>query len=270
MFKDKLPDEEKAWLNLLRDYGWSHTDELDLYLGEYIDVGYYSTEKLNVLLSEAEPDVKQSIKQKELESAWNLLRGFDLNEEEFVKTLTTAFDRNIEHVSINDLSNMVDILRKLDRDNIANDAIDSFIEQNSSKAHLFDVSNYAFRDEVKDQQLITKFNEAYSQLHHTNTFNDTLLSITQKNGYTNKELDIVSGGSVDDYYNAFKNFDPALVRNAVNWCLHFRGIINASEQMSKIASNATEALIRIGKEGRINRIRVSWVLPNEDLQRIPD
>jgi hypothetical protein len=62
--------------------------------------------------------------------------------------------------------------------------------------------------------------------------------------------------SADDLYQLFKNHKGDDLGRVVRTCLQFEQINGTSDEERSISAKAKEALLRIGKESRINRRRV--------------
>jgi hypothetical protein len=80
--------------------------------------------------------------------------------------------------------------------------------------------------------------------------------MAETKSWTEDDLNYLSKLPVDDYYSMFKEHTGRDLARVVGACLQFDRIIGASEQMKEISKRAREALIRLGKESRINAMRI--------------
>lgn len=113
-----------------------------------------------------------------------------------------------------------------------------------------------FFGDIRDQEVIDRFNETYSQSVTTETAKQVLDRIAGKNGWNQSDEVVLANTPIDDYYHLFKTEVGRHLSSFVTTCLKFGQFGNASDQQKEIANRATEALQRIASESEINKRRV--------------
>ncbi|MEH2729231.1 NTPase, partial [Klebsiella pneumoniae] len=85
---------------------------------------------------------------------------------------------------------------------------------------------------------------------------DVLKKLSGQNGWSDRHEEILDAASVDDYYQLFKNVILDGGDSIIATALKFGNYSNGSDRMNRIGKKARDALIRIGDESAINKIRV--------------
>ena len=88
------------------------------------------------------------------------------------------------------------------------------------------------------------------------SLDDILKSLVGKDGWGMADEEALASTSVDEYYSFFKKQDTKDLPKYISTCLRIGQFTNSSEKQQIIANNAKEALKRIGKENKLNEIRV--------------
>jgi hypothetical protein len=80
--------------------------------------------------------------------------------------------------------------------------------------------------------------------------------MAETNSWNPEDIKTLSTTPAGDYYEIFKGSTGQELRRAIDVCLQFDRIVNATEEMKEIPELAKEALKRIGQESEINARRV--------------
>ena len=84
---ENASDEKKKWRSYLSDYGYQHTDELDLKIADAVIKGYFDDEEIKKHVENQNAQILASKSTNSFSNAWNLFHNtFANNEEELVKT----------------------------------------------------------------------------------------------------------------------------------------------------------------------------------------
>jgi hypothetical protein len=257
---EQLQNEEHAkWNQLLRNYTYHQTDELDLLLAELVRKGYFTEAEILNKAEERNEKIKASKSKNSFDKAWGIYYdSFDNNQDEVRDCLCDSFIENIEHINRRDLDNIVFVLRNLKEDEKASELIDLFINKRSANKEIFNPEASLIFDDLKDIEIIDKFKKFYLSNSVPPKIDKVLSNIIGRNGWTPQEEQVLAATSIDEYYDLFKSssIKGENLSSHVNRCLQFGKYSNASDQQKKIASNAIEALKRIAGESDINRLRV--------------
>jgi len=113
-----------------------------------------------------------------------------------------------------------------------------------------------FFGDIRDPEIIGKFNSTYNQSVTTETSKQVLDRIAGQNGWNQSDEVVLANTTIDEYYNLFKSETGRHLSSFVTTCLKFGQFGSASDQQKEIANRATEALQRIASESEINKRRV--------------
>jgi hypothetical protein len=134
--------------------------------------------------------------------------------------------------------------------------IEIFISERRREISTFSLSEYPFRRNIRDKNLLQKFDLIDQSRKETRTLRDVLAKIAGKDSWGRDDEEILSTANIKDYYTVFKTEQGPHLSSWVDTCLQFGRFSNPSEKMLKIAENATAALRMIGNESVLNSLRV--------------
>ncbi|MFH1671874.1 MAG: hypothetical protein ABIF87_00365 [Pseudomonadota bacterium] len=250
-------EEEKGWKALLRRYGYQNTDEFDLQVASVVEQGYVNEDQF---VAEARKLNDQRVASKSQDSfteAWQAYHDtFANNEEKLVSAIFDSFKRNVKYISPMNLDGTVTLFRELGKDALADQVIEIFMSERQSETSTFSLSEYPFRGNIRDKNLLQKFDLIDQSRKETRTLRDVLAKIAGKDGWSRDDEEILSTASIKDYYTVFKTEQGPHLSSWVDTCLQFGRFSNPSEKLLKIAENATSALRMIGNESVLNSLRV--------------
>lgn len=256
--EEKEEDEEKKlWKNLVSSYEYQHTDELDLVLSEAVKTGYIEEEGFKKEVSKRNEQIRASKSKGSFSEAWRLYHdSFDNNEEELITKLYESFKKNVRNVTPTNLNGTVRLFRELGEEGKASEIIDFYIEQRKAEKELFNMRENNFFGDIRDEEIINKFNGEYQASVTVESAADVLKRIAGKNGWNQEDEVVLANTSIDDYYQLFKNEKGEHLSSYIYTCLKFGQFGNASDQQKEIANRVTEALKKIAAESELNKRRV--------------
>ena len=254
---DKSTEAEKQWNATLQDYGYIHTDELDVAIRNLIEKGYVSKDEFLLAASKKNEEVIAAKGEKSFSEAWNIYHNnFRNNEEEVVEQIFEAFRKWVKHVSPLNLQGTVTLFRELKRDGLADGAIEYYIEQRKSEVWLFDLQEYPFSGDITDETIINRFKETFASTIVKRDLDEIVSQIANQNGWSRDDVQLLANATIEDFYNLFKSTEGRHLSKYINACLRFGNLGNASEQETEISKKAISALEKIGNESTINKRRV--------------
>lgn len=251
-------EEENCWRSMLQDYGLFDIDEFDLALAEVVETGYVNKQLLQKAAANLNSQVIADKGDKSFREAWDLYHdSFNDNQNQVIDVMFSRFKENVTYITPLNLNGTVSLLRALDRDNLADECIEYYIERRKGERKLFDLDDYAFAGDITDPAIRDAFERTMVDAEPELSLRDVVARIAGRNGWGTKDIEVMSKATVDDYYQLFKSERGDHLRSFVKACLQFKQISNASDKQRAISSTAENALKRIGKESHINRRRVS-------------
>jgi len=254
----KEDDEEKTnWKNSVSNYEYLHTDELDLVLAEAVRTGYIIEGKFREEATKKNDQLLASKSEGSFSETWRLYHdSFENNEEEVISKLYESFMKNVNNITPTNLNGTVRLFRELGEDGKASEIISYYLDSRKSEKELFNMENNNFFGDIRDPEIIDKFNSAYQESIIVENAIDVLKRIAGKNGWNQKDEIVLSNTTEDEYYDLFKSEVGDHLSSYVHACLQFGKFGNASDQQKEISKRSTAALKRIASESELNKRRV--------------
>lgn len=254
---ENASDEKKKWRSYLFDYGYQHTDELDLKIADAVIKGYFEEEEVKKLVENQNMQILANKSANSFSVAWNLFHNtFANNEEGLVDALLNSLIINAKNISPTNLNGTVSLFRELGRNDEATLAIESYIAARSQEVDIFNLSNSHFFGDKIDSEIIDKFNKQLLKNVKTETVKEVLLRVSEQSGWNQKDETILANANANEYYDIFTSEVGDHLHRIVRKCLEFEQHSNPDDRQRAIASNAKEALARIGNESNVNKCRV--------------
>ena len=258
--KDHYSEEKDAkWRATLENYGYYLTNlfELDPEISRLIEIGYIKDHnEFNKAAKKVHEKAVAMKGDKSFTEAWEIYHhSFKNNGDEVAEKLFKALKKHAKYVTPTNLQGTVSVLRGLDRDDWADEAIDYYVEQRKTETGLFNLDG-PFSDKLTDGRIIDRFNETLASTTVEHDIGDVVHRMANKDGWSPEDEQALVAATVDDYYKLFKSIDGDYLSKYVQSCLQFGRFANPSEQQKKIHDKAASALKRIAGESDINKVRL--------------
>ena len=255
--KDDQTEEQKAWNTKLQDYGYQVTDELDDVLANAVKTGYFVDADFEKAASEKNEQIIASKATGSFSEAWRTYHeSFGNDQDAVISTLYESFKKNAKYITPVNLNGTVRLFRELGEDAKADELIKLYVEIRADEPELFNLSEYSFARDISDEKVREAFDQVYEGTAVSEPVKDILTRLAGSNGWNDKDEIVLADTSADEYYELFKSESGDHLSDMVNACLKFGQFSNASERQKQISANATDALVRIGKESAVNALRV--------------
>ena len=215
-------DEKKKWRSYLFDYGYQHTDELDLKIADAVIKGYFDEEEINKLVKNQNTNILANKSTSSFTSAWKLFHDtFANNEEELVQAFLKSLTINAKNIAPNNLNGTVSLFRELGRNYEATRVIDEYIVARTQELEIFDLSNSHFFGDKINLEIVDKFNKQFLQNEKKETAKEVLIRISGQNGWNQKDESILANTTVDEYYSLFTSETGDHLHRIIKRCLEF-------------------------------------------------
>ncbi|MBB1309729.1 hypothetical protein H5162_09860 [Pseudoalteromonas sp. SR41-8] len=254
---EEVSEQHNKWQTTLQAYGYQLTDGLDLLLAEAVKTGYFVEEDFKEKASNKNQEVVASKSEGSFSEAWRLYHDtFNDNSDEVINGLYESFKENCKYITPLNLNGTVSLFRELGEEDKATEIIDIYIESRKDETELFNMKENNVFGDIRDQEVIDKFNDIYNKSVTTETAKQVLDRIAGQSGWNQSDEVVLANTPIDDYYHLFKTEVGRHLSSFVTTCLKFGQFGNASDQQKEIAYRATEALRKIASESEINKRRV--------------
>ncbi len=255
--KKEEDKDKKRWKNIVSNYNYQHTDELDLVLADSVRTGYIDEVKFKSEASKKNAQILASKSEGSFSETWHLYHdSFDDNEQEVISKLYDSFKKNVNNITPTNLNGTVRLFRELGEEDKASEIIDYYINERKDEKELFNMEKINFFGDIRDQEITDKFNDAYKTSVVVESASDVLQRIAGKNGWNPNDEVVLANTTVDEYYDLFKSEKGQHLSSYIRTCIKFGQFGGASDQMKEISNRATEALKKIASENELNRRRV--------------
>jgi hypothetical protein len=232
-------------------------DEFDLELLGGIHHGYFDENALVCWAETLDKKFRAEDSEGSFRKAWDIYHNsFDNNEQQVVDEICSSFQRSVQTISPMDLNGTIQLLKNLNFPKKADEILHHYMEKRNESRTFFDLSEYAFGSEITDPDVRAAFEAKYMSFQDDRTPADILKKIAKHDSWSRDDIALLAAQSVNDFYRIFKEQKGGDLRHIIRASLRFYRIVNADDDMKAITANATEALIRIGNESQLNKLRV--------------
>jgi hypothetical protein len=250
--------EEKGWNSMLDEIGFTTVDDFDLILLEGIRRGYFNEAALSRQAEELDKRAKAVSSEDSIRAAWRHYHdSFDNNEQQVVDAVLTALHNEVRFISPMNLGGLVSLLRGLSRDREATEVIDYYMESRKEEDRkFFDLSEYAFGDDVTDPEVRAAFDARYRVFSDDRSPVDVLLHIAEHQSWGLNDRILLAKVTSDELFEIFKSQRGDNLSGVIRAALQFERIGGIEPELRDVSLKAKEALVRIGKENPLNYRRV--------------
>lgn len=256
--EEKDEDEtRKNWKEKIREYGYQGTDELDLVLAEAVKSGFVYEDALKRKAEEKNKGIIALKSQGSFRKAWEPYHNsFKDNADEVIQAIYEGFKPNVKFISPTNLNGAVGVLKALGENEKASELIDLYIKERKEEVELFNLESDNIIGSAPDPEIEEKFGFYYESTIRNETMEEIVARLSKMDGWNQKDEIVLANSTVEEFYKLFKNADGPHLTSYVKTCLQFCRFANPTERQYQIGKKAEEALIRIGKESDLNKLRV--------------
>ena len=256
-FKEKQEEtdpQESAWNSLLQTYGLSHLDEFDLSIIDVIQRGYLEETGFVEAARLLDAQYRAQDLEQSFSDAWNLFHNsFKDNRDELIRTLYDSFKKSVKNISPINLSGTTSLLRELEKDDLADELIDFYLDARGEEDEILNLEDSHFSGDIKDQVIWERLKERRTKTVTLMPLVEAVKYIADNSGWSKKQIESLLAATEDDYYTLFKQDHGDQLRRIVSCCLQFDGY---EDKLKPIGSKARDALVRIANENQLNAIRL--------------
>jgi len=188
-------------------------------------------------------------------NAWDIYHNsFKENETEMVRTISDAFIFNFKFLSPRHLDSCVRLLKELGRETEAKELIEFYMQGRAEEKEFFDLTRYTAG--IGDPDVRAALSQRFASFVDQRSPVDVLAKIGQSDGWGSEDIALLSKLTEADFEQIFRNQDSAQLTDIIRAALKFGEVQGAPDDWARISSNARKALEKIGKESRLNTLRV--------------
>jgi hypothetical protein len=254
-----ISDEEKVWNTLLKDYGYTNTDDLDLVLCDYLEKGFLDIERVQSVLAERHNAAVRDRLLGAFEVSWDMFHeSFADNESDIVSAFQVSMKAAAQWISLNNAAAAVSLVRDIGRNDVADEMTQHWIQvQKEHNPAVLDLDQNHLRFEIRDLAFVEAVRSEARGTVTDPSLREVVAELGRRNGWSQVDERVLRGASEDEYYNLFKTLVGPDERRGLRACLQFASMGGSSSVYREIGEKAIAALRRIGRESSLNRLRVS-------------
>lgn len=243
----------KRWDSFLNSYGFQIADEIDLAVARGIEQGFLDQEKLIPLCKHKQREVEVTKNSAKWDEAWKLYHGsFDANEEKVAEAFEAGMKDIAATTSCSQYSGGLEILRKIGKEDVANNLIELFIEERKGTPEIFNVDSVLSNPfDINDALFKEELRKAYLEHNPKPTVEEILENRRKTNSYNAEEAEILNELTEEEIYRLFMGFRG---EDLTDFIRVFLLIANSSPELSGKVRNT---LTRISELSDLNKARMA-------------
>lgn len=241
------------WVNLLNSYGVTEMDEFDKTILKVIERGFIEETGFIETANQWHHKYVAYDLDQSFSDAWKLYHNtFANNEAELAFSLITSLKKSVDQVNPMNLSGTTMLLRFMEKDDDANELIEYYVNTWIAEKRNLDLKLYPFSDDIKDPIIWKIFEDRAKEKDVMIPLNDIASSIID-DSISKVEMRSLHTATIDDFYDLFNKDHGENLTRLITGCLRF---LQYSPEVRSIGEKAHAALVKIGKENRLNSRRV--------------
>ncbi|RAL98712.1 hypothetical protein [Agrobacterium sp. MS2] len=255
--KGEANDKELIWDQLIDNYGFSHIDEFDETIKESIAKGYFVDADIKKHATALHERVESSYATKEYRKAWDLFHNsFKASADTVAVAVSNAFVSGVKHLTADNLSNTVSLLKLLSADEKVKPVIDAFLEAHKNVPGRLKIDPM-FRDANNpvDHEVAAALNAAIAEALPKLSA-DELFTRSADEGLTQPVLSGLAALPIEEYVRVFKSYELDDLQKILIGVMQYRAHGNGNPDMASITQKTDAALKQIARESPINEHRV--------------
>ena len=265
----EIRNEEKEknveWETLLDNYGYFLTRRVEHAIAIGVANDYFDKKLFNFIISQIKQENAYNKRenaynkvQQELDDVWKFVHhDFDNTDNEAINKLENVFYKFKEIISAYQVDEILCFFKKLEylkqADSILENYI-SIIEKDETSVRTLRIQLHKIKDTSLSQELRRIMHEKQTNKN----LHEILDGVVERKISFTKEEDLkkLAHASVEEYYNYLKKLSGDKLHLAIDFLLEKKSIYSKAEK-HEINRKTKHALTLIGKESKLNAIRVS-------------
>lgn len=255
----KLSATEIKWMQLIREYGYSYTDDFDHALLRGIEDGYFSKEIVERHAEELNQRVKADEAAARLRTAWRQFQDtFADTAEECLRQFAACLTENGRFYDLHNVVPIVSLFRDLGRREEGDRLFGAYLESRKGIKGAYDLTDttiFGNRVDPDIRELVSRFEQGDKPRYEV----DELFFRLCDDGYDRSITEQLAAIPISEYVRVLTKYtgsELGIIRRALT---QYNQLGNPSDAQQKIIRNAGAALEQIGRESTINKLRTeSW------------
>lgn len=267
--KGELTEKEQGWVSLIADYGYTHTDELDLELLRGIEDGYFTREAIERHATELNQRVEADNAVGQLRETWrDFYDSFDDDWDVHLNRFKRCINSNARFYSLNDMISVVNMFRDMGCKDEGDELLEIYLEARQDVVGALDLEELRLFGTHIDPDIEKKLRELEEERKPTPSVEELFLMLAD-NGFDQKVTERLAALPVGDYVSVLKNNKGRKLGEIRRGLTQYNNLVNPDDFAVEIMRKTNEALQQIAQESKLNAYRVRrWGIA-ERLESLP-
>lgn len=246
--------EQKEFLHKYNFYGMTN---LDFIMAQGVKTGFFNESEL---VAEVKNVNSQIIKENEKEASYKIwdsyLDGFNDNEQQVIQDLKSGYFQYRHCLSINDVDNIISLLRQIQQNDLAEEIMNDYIEYLSGKKIIINNNNCYFFNQLKDDQFKQAIEKLNNELKPEISLAQAIEYIAHNNSWSPEHEDALASTTNEEYYTFFNSLKRGQLDKYYKALAVFMSSRNSKDSYRIISDKITLSLQQIAKKSLLNEDRV--------------
>lgn len=251
---ENLSQQDKDWAETLTNYGYGHSDELDLEIIDGVIAGYFNDEKLLVAADSVRLLIEHNGRNNSFSKAWDLYHhSLVTDDDEILDALYNGLKENIATISPLNFNATILLFREFGRGDQASELIPMYVAGRSKCRNDLEDELRMWGREKVDDELLEAFKKVQEEFVDQRDPKEVLIQLGDSNGWNNEDVQLLAQQTTDDYEKIFEEIQGDNLSRLVKRVLS----IGRHEKETQIEEGATAALKRIAAKSPLKARRVA-------------
>lgn len=253
----KEKTNEDIWMEMLDNYGYSSTEELDIDIFDGISKGYFNKSKLINSAKKIEPQLAANSSDNSYSIAWQQLHygSLSTDDDSILRNILTSTQENLKILSFNQLNSSVRILREFGFEHEADILISDYIELNKHKPlDFWNVHNHVVDGTSDvDDDLMNVMVARYNNFQDSRSASD-IVGVVGKGNYSEEDYLFLSKLEPEEMKSIILSLDSSTLGDFLSEIIKFN--MKGSSNANKAYAVAKSALTSIAKMSPLRAMRL--------------
>lgn len=260
----KNVDADAEWSRRIRDYGYTHSDEMDAEIIRGMQRGFIDPDKIRSRADDQELAFSQTSKDNDFSRAWELYhQRIDIDDNVILDTMYAGALDGVQTITPGNMNAAIVFLRRFGRDSQASEVVSKYVTARSGEENFFDTA-LLFFDGERDPELVAAYDAARAARVDNRDPATVLAQIVERQGYNHEDVELIARMDADTLEQLFVNYHGPRLKDIIEWVVRFA---NQETEISKqLGENVQIALQRIADMSPMRAFRLeNWGIKVNDV-----
>lgn len=261
--RDVESPEHAKWRGVLKEYGYSSTDELDEVIIAGVQVGYFVEADLRNAADIVNKRLQEQGKDNSYSEAWGLYhRNFNIADDVVLDAMEKGIEENLTSLTPVNMNAGIRFLRRYGREDQASRLVESYIDANADVPRFFSRQNRLFFDDPVDPQLLSRLERGRAALLQARDPATVLKRMASNEGFNPEDdLPLFSAMTTAQLVQLLDDHAGEHIKSMAEWLARLAKQPGGEALLKKV--EAAFAIMASRSRMREDRLRSWGLLPSE-------